>query len=287
MKRRDFLSGVGIGLGAAWLGARTWPALAEAAPGQVGAADVVTLGRTGIQTSRLACGLGTVARGGRSRQAALGIEVCADLLQAGYDQGLRFFDTADAYGTHPHVAAALKRIPREKVTVLTKSRARDANGMRADLDRFRKELGTDYIDILLMHMMTEADWPGSFQAVTGVLTEAREKGIIRAHGVSCHSLEALRAAETPWAQMILVRLNPAGLIMDADPETVVSALWKLRAAGKGIIGMKILAEGQMRHRVDEALKYAVSTQVLDAFTIGAESRAEQADLIKRIAAMQV
>ena len=285
MKRREFLSKVGVGLGTAWLGARTLPALAEAPAEQVGAADVVTLGRTGIRTSRLACGTGTVAVAGRSRQAALGIQGLADLLQAGYDQGLRFIDTADAYGTHPHVAAALKRIPREKVTVLTKSRARDANGMRADLDRFRRELGTDYIDILLMHAMRQSDWPDRLQAAMGVLTEAREKGIIRAHGVSCHSLEALRAAETPWAQVVLVRLNPIGSNMDADPETVLSVLRKMRAAGKGIIGMKILAEGDMRHRVDEALKHAVSTKVLDAFTIGAESRAEQADLIRRLAAI--
>jgi aryl-alcohol dehydrogenase-like predicted oxidoreductase len=233
----------------------------------------------------LACGTGTVAVAGRSRQAGLGIQGLADLLQAGYDQGLRFIDTADAYGTHPHVAAALKRIPREKVTILSKSMARDAAGMRADLDRFRKELGTDYIDILLMHAVRQSDWPDSLQAAMGVLTEAREKGIIRTHGVSCHSLEALRAAETPWAQVILVRLNPIGSNMDADPETVLSVLWQMRAAGKGIIGMKILAEGEMRHRVDEALKHAVSTKVLDAFTIGAESRAEQADLIRRIAAI--
>ena len=287
MKRRDFLGRVGFGLGTAWLGSRTLAAVREAPPVQASAADVVTLGRTGIQTSRLACGTGTVAVAGRSRQAGLGIQGLADLLQAGYDQGLRFIDTADAYGTHPHVAAALKRIPREKVTVLTKSRARDANGMRADLDRFRRELGTDYIDVLLMHAMRQSDWPDSLQAAMGVLTEAREKGIIRTHGVSCHSLEALRAAETPWAQVILVRLNPIGSNMDADPETVLSVLWKMRAAGKGIIGMKILAEGEMRHRVDEALKHAVSTKVLDAFTIGAESRAEQADLIRRIATIAV
>jgi predicted aldo/keto reductase-like oxidoreductase len=137
-----------------------------------------------------------------------------------------------------------------------------------------------------MHAMTQSDWPSRFKAAMDVLSEAREKGIIRTHGMSCHSLAALRAAETPWAQVILVRLNPIGAHMDADPETVLSVLWNMRAAGKGIIGMKILGEGDMRHRVDEALKHAVSTKVLDAFTIGAESRAEQADLIRRLAAIR-
>jgi len=288
MKRREFLGRAAFGLGAAWLGSKTLAAVAVEAPPQFGATDMVTLGRTGIQTTRLACGTGTIGYNHSSNQAKLGIQGLADLLWAGYDQGLRFIDCADSYGTHPHVAEALKRIPREKVTILTKSWKRDAKGVREDLDRFRKELGTDHLDIVLMHCLTESDWPKRFQGAMDVLSEAREKGIIRAHGVSCHSIGALRAAAaTPWVQVDLARLNPIGAHMDADPETVVSVLWQMRAAGKGIIGMKILGQGDMRRRVDEALKYALSTKVLDAFTIGAESRAEQADLIRRISAVQV
>jgi aryl-alcohol dehydrogenase-like predicted oxidoreductase len=288
MKRREFLGRAAVGLGAAWLGAKTLAAVAVEAPAQFNATDVVPLGRTGIQTTRLACGTGTIGFAHHSNQSALGIQGLADLLWAGYDNGLRFIDTADSYGTHPHVAAALKKLPREKMTILTKSGARNAAGMQADLDRLRLELGTDYIDILLMHAVTESDWPNRFKAAMDVLSEAREKGIIRAHGVSCHSLRALRAAaQSPWVQVDLVRLNPIGAHMDADPATVLSVLWEMRAAGKGIVGMKIFGQGDMRHRVDEALKHAFSTKVLDAFTIGAESRAEQADLIRRIAAVRV
>lgn len=289
MKRREFLGRAAVGLGAAWLGAKTLAAVAVEAPAaQFNATDVVPLGRTGIQTTRLACGTGTIGFAHHSNQSALGIQGLADLLWAGYDNGLRFIDTADSYGTHPHVAAALKRLPREKMTILTKSGARNAAGMQADLDRLRLELGTDYIDILLMHAVTESDWPNRFKAAMDVLSEAREKGIIRAHGVSCHSLRALRAAaQSPWVQVGLARLNPIGAHMDADPATVLSVLWEMRAAGKGIVGMKVLGQGDMRHRVDEALKHAFSTKVLDAFTIGAESRAEQADLIRRIAAVRV
>ena len=288
MRRREFLGRAAFGLGAAWLGARTLEAVAVEAPAQFSATDMVTLGRTGIQTTRLACGTGTVGFGGRSNQSALGVQGLADLLLQGYELGLRFWESADSYGTHPHVAAALKKVPREKMTIMTKSWKRDASGMQADLDRFRRELGTDYIDIMLMHCLTESDWPKRYQATMDVLSEAREKGIIRAHGVSCHTLGALRAAvATPWVQVHLVRLNPIGAHMDADPQTVVSVLWEARAAGKGIIGMKILGQGDMRHRVDEALKYALLTKVLDAFTIGAESRAEQQDLIRRISAVTV
>jgi aryl-alcohol dehydrogenase-like predicted oxidoreductase len=250
------------------------------------ATDTVTLGSTGIKTSRLAMGTGTVGTGHHSHQTALGIQGLSDLLLNGYDHGLRFFDLADAYGSHPHAAEALKHIPRDKVTVLTKSWSRDAAGMRADIERYRKELGTDYIDIFLMHCLTEADWTTRYRPVMDVLEEARVKGIIRAHGCSCHSIEALRAAaKEPWVQVDLARVNPIGSHMDADPDTVVSVLREMRAAGKAVIGMKILGQGDMRSRQDEALKYSLSLDVLHAFTIGAESRTEQEDLLHRISAV--
>ena len=147
----------------------------------------------------------------------------SDLLLNGHDNGLRFFDAADAYGSHPHVAEALKHLRRDQVTVLTKTWARDPDEARADLDRFRKELGTDYIDICLMHCLTEGDWTERYRGVMDVFSEAKEKGIIRAHGCSCHSIEALRAAaKSPWVEVDLVRINPIGSHMDADPDTVVA-----------------------------------------------------------------
>ncbi len=288
MKRREFLHRAACAAGAAWLPSARFaqPALAlPALSRKFGASDGVTLGSTGIQTSRLAMGTGTVGSGHHSHQTALGIKGLSELLLNGYDHGLRFFDTADSYGSHPHVAEALKHVPRDKVTVLTKTWARDAASARADLDRFRRELGTDYIDICLMHCLTEGDWTERFQPVMDVLSEAKQKGIIRAHGCSCHSIEALRTAtQSPWVQVHLVRINPVGAYMDAAPETVVSVLREMRAAKKAIIGMKILGQGDLRNRQDEALRYALSLDVLDAFTIGAESKFEQEDLIRRIAA---
>jgi 1-deoxyxylulose-5-phosphate synthase len=288
MKRRQFIISATCGMGAAWIGARSFGATAHALPAlscKFTAADTVTLGKTGITTSRLAMGTGTVGSGHHSHQTALGVKGLSDLLLNGHDNGLRFFDAADAYGSHPHVAEALKHIPRDKVTVLTKTWARDPVEARADLDRFRKELGTDYLDICLMHCLTEGDWTERYKGVMDVFSEAKEKGIIRAHGCSCHSIEALRAAaKSPWVEVDLVRINPIGSHMDADPDTVVSVLREMKAAGKGIVGMKILGQGDLRGRQDEALKYALSLGVLDAFTIGAESKAEQEDLIRRIAA---
>jgi 1-deoxyxylulose-5-phosphate synthase len=286
MKRRDFLRHGAYGVGAAWLGMRSLSARISAlAPldRKYSATDIVTIGKTGIRTSRLAMGTGTVGSGHHSHQTDLGIGGLSALLQNGYDNGLRFFDSADSYGSHPHVADALKHVPRDKVTVLSKTWSRDPASARADLDRFRKELGTEYIDIVLMHCVTEGDWTERYKGVMDVLSEAKEKGIIRAHGCSCHSIEALRAAaKSPWVEVDLVRMNPIGSHMDADPETVASVIREMRAAGKGIVGMKILGQGDLRGRQDEALKYALSLGLLDAFTIGAESKAEQQDLIRRV-----
>jgi aryl-alcohol dehydrogenase-like predicted oxidoreductase len=288
MKRREFMLGSAKAVGAAWLGSKGLAQMMAALPPlpqKFTAADTVTLGKTGIKTSRLAMGTGTVGVGHHSHQTALGVKGLSDLLLNGYDKGLRFFDAADSYGSHPHVAEALKHIPRDKVTVLTKTWARDAAGTRADLDRFRKELGTDYIDVCLMHCLTEGDWTEKFKGTMDVLSEAKEKGIIRAHGCSCHSIEALRAAtKSSWVEVHLVRINPVGAYMDAKPDEVVSVIREMKTAGKGIIGMKILGAGDLRTRQDEAIKYALSLGLLDAFTIGAENKGEQEDLIRRIAA---
>lgn len=287
MHRREFLIRSATGVGAAWLSSKTIldTIAAQTLPAKFAASDTVTLGSTGIKTSRLAMGTGTVGSGHHSHQTALGVKGLSDLLLNGYDHGLRFFDAADSYGSHAHVAEALKHVQRDKVTVLTKSFARDPATMRADLDRFRRELGTDYLDLCLMHCVTEADWTERYKGAMDVLSEAKEKGIIRAHGCSCHSIEALRAAaKSPWVEVDLARINPVGAIMDADPATVVGVLKEMKVAGKAVVGMKILGQGALRNRQDEGIKFALSLGLLDAFTIGAESKGEQEDLIRRIAA---
>src|SRR6202451_871208 len=287
MRRREFLVRSASGLGEAWLSSKSILSANadQTLPAKFSASDTVTLGSTGIKTSRLAMGTGTVGSGHHSNQTALGVKGLSDLLVNGYDQGLLFFDAADSYGSHPHVAEALKHVPRDKVTVLTKSSARDPKSARADLDRFRRELGTDYLDICLMHCVTEGDWTERYRGVMDVLSEAKEKGIIRAHGCSCHSIEALRAAaKSPWVEVDLVRTNPIGSHMDADRDTVTAVIRQMKSSGKGIIGMKILGQGDLRNRQSEAIKYALSLNLLDAFTIGAESKAEQDDLVRRIGA---
>ena len=293
MLRRDFLRRTATGLAATWLARKSARAAGPAYPAYMdlpslsrrhAAQDEVVLGATGIRTSRLAMGTGTIGYGGGSNQTRTG-RATALLLNGYHENGLRFFAAADSYGSHPYVKAAVKELPRDKVTVLTKTDTRDAAGVKADLDRFRRELGVEMIDIVLIHCVTEADWTTRFRGAMDVLSEAKEKGVIRAHGVSCHSFSALKAAAaSPWVEVDLVRLNPIGSHMDADPEAVIGVIKQMRAQGKGIVGMKILGQGDMRDKPQEAIRYALSTGVLDAFTIGAENQSEQNNLIQRVAA---
>jgi 1-deoxyxylulose-5-phosphate synthase len=250
------------------------------------ASDRIQLGPMKVELSRLALGSGTNGGGGSSNQTRkLGLKGFADLLAAGFDQGVTFWDSADQYGSHPHLKEGLRRVPREKLTLLTKTHAVTAADARRDIDRFRRELGTDYLDILLLHCMMDADWPERRKGAMEYIAEAREKGIVRTHGVSCHTLEALKtAARTPWVQVDLARINPAKVAMDADPATVLGVLREMKAAGKGVIGMKILGAGRLRSRADEMLQYALSLDCVDCFTIGTESRDELADLVRKIAA---
>jgi aryl-alcohol dehydrogenase-like predicted oxidoreductase len=270
----------------AYLALRGFPHHLYAATTVKRAQDVVTLGRTGIRVSRLAQGTGTIGYGKNSNQTRrLGERGLAELLVEGVDQGLSLWDLADQYGSHPHARRALQTVKRDRVTILTKTTARTEKEMRDDLDRFRREIGTDHLDIVLLHCMTDADWPSDRAGAMAVLADAKARGIIRAHGVSCHDLGALRAAATSdWVDVDLARLNPAAMHMEGDPQTIVSVLRQMKQSGKAVIGMKILGQGDLRNRMDEALQFALAQDVLDAFTIGAEGPQELRDLLKRIPA---
>ena len=290
MNRREFLRR-SAGVAAGTVSLQAFPHHLFAADAPKSAHDRVTLGATGITTSRLALGTGTNGAGGRSAQTrGLGVDGLAGLLKMGYDHGVTFWDSADAYGSHPHLRAALHGggVEREKVTLLTKTESSSAADMRADLDRFRKELGTDYLDIVLLHCLTDTDWPERRKGAMDVLSEAREKGIVRAHGVSCHSFGALKtAAATDWVQVDLARVNPAGAIMDANPAAVTGVLREMKAKGKGIIGMKILGAGQLAHRADECFQWALAQDCVDAFTLGMQNADEFQRTLRQIPAASV
>lgn len=269
MKNPDRRRVVKLGLAGGLAAGLVPRSLLAAAPVKKNAHDLVTLGNTGIKLSRLAIGTGTNGVNKTSVQGRLGINGFADLLCHAYDQGVRFWETADQYGTHPHLREGMRRVGRDNVVVMTKTRATTAEQMKADLDRFRRELGRDHLDLVLLHCLTAEDWPKKMEGVMEVLSRAREQGIIRAHGVSCHSLAALKtAARTPWVQVDLARINGKEASMDADPATVLGVLREMKRAGKGIIGMKIFGAGKLAGDLDGSLSFASKLDVLDAFTIG-------------------
>ncbi len=253
------------------------------------ATDRVLLGPRKIELSRMAMGTGTSGSNGSSNQTRkLGYHGVAELFRAAYDQGINFWDSADQYGSHTYIREALKTVPREKVVILTKTNSTTAAAVKADIDRYRRELGVDQIDILLLHNQQAADWNVRMKPCMDVISEARDRGIIRTHGTSCHTLQALKtAAAEPWVEVDLARLNPAGLHMDSDPQTVIGVLRQMKAAGKGVVGMKILGQGDLRKKTDEAFQFAMAQDCLDCITIGSESRAEMEENLRKIPAASV
>jgi 1-deoxyxylulose-5-phosphate synthase len=280
MKRRNFLKYTIAG--PALLSAFPFEALAGTK--KISPSDRVMLGSTGIETSRMAIGTGTDGWGGGSNQTRkLGINGMADMLKLAFDEGITFWDSADQYGTHPHLKEALKRINRDKVVILTKTNSRNYKNVISDLERFRKEIGVDTIDIILLHAVTDGNWNANMKGAMDALSEAKEKGIIRAHGISCHSIEALQtAASEPWVEVDLARFNPGGVSMDADIRTVREVLSEMKKNGKSIINMKIYGAGRLVHRKDECLQYHTESGLFDGFTIGIESIEELRDIQSRL-----
>jgi 1-deoxyxylulose-5-phosphate synthase len=286
INRREFL-GQTIALGAA----AALPLNAFAAEPQIRrATDVIEVGAGKIKVSRMGVGTGTYGAGNDSNQLrALGVDGVAKMLKAAYDQGIFFWDSADAYGTHEAIKVALKTVPREKVTILTKTDATTAEKTKSDIDRFRQELGTDYIDILLLHTRMLPNWDEEDKGSMDVMAEAKQKKILRAVGTSCHSVEALQvASRISWLDICMARINPAGERMDADPETVVPVLAKMKTNGKGIIGIKVLGEGSLvEDGHNDALRFALTKSPAHCFSIGCESAAQVTDNIKRIEKLAV
>jgi aryl-alcohol dehydrogenase-like predicted oxidoreductase len=237
--------------------------------------DYVKFGNTGLSVSRLAFGTGTQGIGGRSEQSDLGIDKLAGLLRLAYDHGVTFWDVADAYGSHPHVARALQDVPRDKVVIATKTMSRRAEQVSRDVERFLRELGTDVLDVVLLHFMTQADWPRRYAGAMEALSRAKEQGKVRAVGVSCHGLGPLRAAaETDWAEVVLARINMAGVDMGASPAEMVPVIEQLYASGKAVYGMKVLGRGRLAGKARAAIQYVLQLGIVHSITIGISGRAQ-------------
>jgi len=253
---------------------------------------IITLGRSGIKTTLLGMGTGYSGYNRSSNITRAG--VAESVIRSAYEKGIRYFDCADSYGTHPYTREALKSFPRESYVIGTKmwvTRGGIPEPERPDadivIDRFRKELNTDYIDLVQLHCMTNGAWTDDQKRFMDGLETLKAKKIIRAHGVSVHSLDALKvAAENPWVDVIHVRINPYGESMDSrDPAEVVPVIKKLHDSGKGVIGMKLIGNGKFRddpEKIDSSLKFVLGLGTVDMVIIGFEKPEQIDDYIARI-----
>jgi 1-deoxyxylulose-5-phosphate synthase len=290
LSRRDFLRGT---LAAGVVAGTPGWSRADAAAKR-SATDWVALGNSGVKVTRLAFGTGTY---GGKVQRELGQERFTRLVRHAYDRGIRFFETADAYSGMPEMlATALRGVPRDSYRLMTKYRLREPEDPKTAIDRFRRELSSEYLDVLLLHCVRVPDWPDQFKRLRDALSEAKDRKVILAHGASCHGLLPLRAfpASTDWLDVALLRVNHAGIRMDTlrqvdsddlgDVNEVAGHIKAIHAKGAGVIGMKVMGEGQFRtpEQRDASMRFVTKLGAVDAITIGYKSEAEIDEAIERL-----
>jgi aryl-alcohol dehydrogenase-like predicted oxidoreductase len=260
--------------------------------------DIVSLGRTGIKVSRLAQGTGFNGFSRSSEHTRQGKDKFDRLVRRSLDEGITFLDMADLYGSHPFVKDVIKGLPRNKYALLSKiwPRKEDwvtpSGGAKEEIDRFRQELGVDMIDVCLIHCMMNDKWATEYEHIRDGLSELKQKGAVRAVGVSCHDFGALKvAAAHPWVDVILARINHKGgdeYSCDAPAEEVAAVLKTARKNGKAIVGMKIFGAGKLvkPEEKDASLKYVFTNGLVDAITVGMLKPDEVDDTLKRMAAVR-
>jgi predicted aldo/keto reductase-like oxidoreductase len=262
-----------------------------------GAAEIPKVKLAGLNVPLLGMGTGVKAGNRSNALERSGERNFLETVRLAYDQGVRLFDCADSYGSLPMVSKALKDKPRESYVLVTKIWCHPKGGIPNDesrddslavVERSLREAGSDFIDLVQLHCQTAADWTKTYRSHMDQLDVAKEKGWIKAHGCSCHSIQALEAAAAdPWVDVVHARINPWGVKMDGPADVVVPVLRKIHAAGKGIIGMKLIGEGDFRNdpaKIDESLRFALDLGCIDALIVGFEKPAEILDYRKRLTA---
>jgi predicted aldo/keto reductase-like oxidoreductase len=284
--RREFLAGGATATAAAVL----TPACVTLA-GKRSATDTVTLGKTGIKTSRLGIGLGSNSG---NVQRNLGQETFNRLVRYAFDRGIRYFDCAQSYKTFDWIADAVKDFPRDEIFLMSKIGGNPEKPMEI-IERHLATYRTDRIDCILAHCAVTETWTEERARVIEALSLAKQQGKIRAHGVSCHALPALRvAAASDWVDVNLVRVNPQCVATDGETpkwdapgtaiEPVLEQLKVMRKNGHGVIAMKLVGDGAFKSPDDreKAMRFAMALPEIDAAVIGFKSPEEIDESIERM-----
>ncbi len=304
MERREFLSVAALGAGT--LAAGVVNALqAEEKAKTFDPFELVQLTKD-IKCSRI--GFGTGMRGSHrtSELTRVGWPKGIEMLQYGYDLGVRLFDCADMYGTHFMLAEAMKGRPRDSYTVVTKLWLHPTGGLpekerlapEETLPRLLRELRTDYVDVLQIHCMSSGNWAKDFEAAMESMEKLKQQGRIRAHGISSHSFAATQAAsELDWCDVIHCRINSEGMSMDGSRQdgvaqrvaSSVECIQKAKKAGKGIIAMKVLGEGGMAHDAEmrkKSTEFVANLDCVDAMIVGFTEKEHITEFVDNVKAVQ-
>ncbi|MFO7936770.1 MAG: aldo/keto reductase [Kiritimatiellia bacterium] len=289
LRRRDVLKHISALTGAAVFTPRFLYALTA---GKRSATDQISLGNTGIKMSRL--GMGTGSRGG-SIQEALGRDGLCQLVKTAFDKGITYFDCAHNYRSFKWMGSALGQLPRKDLFVLSKVWGTPDDPMKNIEDQLRT-LQTDYLDCIMCHCATKSTWTSDRERVMETMTKAKEQGKVRSVGVSCHSMEALEvASRADWVQVNLVRVNPQARYTDrykstrrktaaSGIEPVLNEISEMKKNGHGVIGMKLVGNGDFKDPEDreKAMRFVISNPDIDAATVGFKNAAEIDESIRRM-----
>jgi len=286
LSRRHFLK---TGLAAGTIAATGLPLVAAGAK----ATDWVTLGKSNVKVTRLAFGTGTFSG---KVQRDLGQDQFTRLVRYAYDNGIRFFETAESYGDmHRMLGVALKGIPRDSYRLMSKvTTTHEGVDPQEKFDELRKLANTDYFDIMLLHYQHVATWPTDTGRWQDAVLEAKHKQQIVGHGASVHGLPALRRFPgNKWLEIAMIRMNHNGTKMDAEdfdtkglgnvPE-VVSHVKQVKSEGMGVISMKLIGEGAFTKREDRqaAMRQAFRNAGVDSVTVGFKNTAEVDEAIENL-----
>ena len=255
------------------------------------ATDMVTLGRSGVKVTRLAFGTGSFSG---KVQRDLGQDGFTRLVRHAYDNGIRFFETAESYGEmHKMLGVALKGIPRDTYQLMTKVTTKDGVDPRQKFDELRTLANTEYFDIMLLHWQHTGTWPADTARWQDAILEVQSRKVVLSHGASVHGLPALRRVPgNDWLQVAMIRVNHVGKAMDAEdyntqelgnvPE-VVSRVQQVRKQGMGVISMKLCGEGTFdREDRRKAMRFAFQNAGVDCVTVGYKAPAEIDEAIENL-----
>ncbi|NLJ67171.1 MAG: 4Fe-4S binding protein [Clostridiales bacterium] len=228
------------------------------------------LGKTGIKVSKLCFGSLTLG----PLQKNLSVEEGAAVIRRAAEMGVNFIDTADLYGTYPYIREILKDFP--DMVVSSKSYAYDIKTAEETLNRALAGISRDYIDCFLLH---EQEGPltlkGHWEAIE-YLSRCKNKGLVRAIGISTHHVAGVRAAaEIPEIDIIHPIINYRGVgIVDGDLEDMEQAISLAWSKGKGIYAMKALGGGHLIPDLQKAFDYILNFPYLHSVAVGMQMTEE-------------